>query len=242
VTVQVVDYAFTHPSIADLKAAGVKTVGRYYGQAGEPKNLTKAEAESLTSAGFEILSVYEFGAQQAAAGAAQAQADLKLFESQRTACGQPTGRPCYFAVDFDIPDYAPKYPNEPQYSLAKLGPVAAYFRVLRAALGQDCGGYGGYWFIKRAFDAGLISWGWQTLAWSGGAWDTRAQLRQTGQTEWGNVADVDTPERTDYGQWHVGQVIPPPAPPIPQPTGPTLADALVGARTTLAYLEAQQAK
>ncbi len=32
--------------------------------------------------------------------------------------------------------------------------------------------------IKRLFDGGKITWGWQTYAWSGGNWDSRAQVRQ----------------------------------------------------------------
>ena len=49
----------------------------------------------------------------------------------------------------------------------------------RSSAATRTGAYGGYYVIKRAFDAGKITWGWQTYAWSGGQWDARAQFRQT---------------------------------------------------------------
>jgi hypothetical protein len=237
-TILVLDYSFTHPTVGQLKTAGVKAVGRYLGQAmSEPKNLSAAEAESLSAAGIEIFTNFEYGAQQALGGARQAVADVALARAQRKQVGMPLGRPFYFAYDWDIPDYAPSLPNDgdPAHALAKLGPAGRYAQVIRQEMGPNAGGYGGYWAIKRLFDANLISWGFQTIAWSGGQWDPRACLRQTGQTVFGQVADVDKPERTDFGQWLHGQ--PPPQPP-PAVPGPTKAQALVAARTLMAYLEA----
>jgi len=209
-TTVVVDYSFTHPSPAALKAAGVTCAGRYFGQSGPPKNLTRAEAQALTAEGIDILTFFEYGTQQATGGAAQAAADVALARAQRKAIGMPDGRPFFFAVDFDIPDYAPAS-SDP---LKKLGPAGEYFAYIHDHMGDNAGGYGGYWFISRAFDAGLIKWGCQTVAWSGGQWDHRAQLRQTGATSniGGFVVDVDTPERADFGQWNLNTPSPPPPP------------------------------
>jgi hypothetical protein len=38
--------------------------------------------------------------------------------------------------------------------------------------------YGGYGPVKRALDGGHAKWAWQTYAWSGGRWNSRAQLQQ----------------------------------------------------------------
>ena len=238
-SIHVLDYAFQHPSVEQLHAAGVTIVGRYLGQAmTEPKNMSAAETRALTDAGIDIFTNFEYGANQVLGGARQAQADVSLFRAQRAAVGMPLGRPCYVAADFDVPDFAPSLPNEPQCAKAKLGPLWDYWHVWRTEEGPEVSaGYGGYWMLRRLFDAGLISWGFQTVAWSGGQWEPRACLRQTGVTEFGNGADVDVAERQDIGQWKVGQPVPPRPVPPPQP-GPTRAQAMVAARTVLAYLEA----
>lgn len=244
-SIVVVDYAFTHPTIEQLKAAGIEAVGRYMGQAmTEPKNLSAAEAHDLSAAGIGIFTNFEYGAQQVLGGARQAQADVALFRAQRAQVGMPAARPCFAAADWDVPDFAPHLPNDPASAKPKLGPLWDYWNVWRTEEGLEVSaGYGGYWVIKRLFDARLIGWGFQTIAWSprnkdgSVVYDPRAVLHQTGATEFGNAADVDVPERADFGQWKVG-VAPPPRPvPPPQP-GPTKAQAVVAARTVVAYLEA----
>lgn len=214
-----VDYAWVHPTLTQLKANNVTAVGRYVGQGSPPHNITKAEAEVLSNAGIDVFIFFEYGANQALGGRAQAIRDVAVFEQDRALIGMPTSRPCYFAADFDVPDYAPSLPNDPAHALEKLGPVGQYWEYIHQQLGAQSGAYGGYWLIKRLFDAGLITWGCQTIAWSGGQWEARAQLRQTGQTLLGNEMDVDVPERSDFGQWNLK---PAPTPtPAPQPgSGP----------------------
>ncbi|HEV2376225.1 MAG TPA: glycoside hydrolase domain-containing protein [Streptosporangiaceae bacterium] len=205
----VADYAFSHPTIAQLQAAGVGAVGRYFGQdaTNDGKDLTAAEAKLLSDAGISIFTIFEYGASQATGGAAQAARDVEVARAQRREVGMPDGRPVYFAVDFDIPDYAPAVKDP----LAKLGPVGEYFQALHAEMGPNVGVYGGYWAVSRVLNAGLASWAFQTVAWSGGQWDPRACLRQGGQTALGGAVDLDTPERADFGQWKVGASPPPPA-------------------------------
>ena len=74
------------------------------------------------------------------------------------------------------------------------------------------GAYGGYYVIQRLFDAGKIKWGWQTYAWSGGQWDSRAQLRQVQNGIAGGQMDEDTSEADDFGQWGHGTPAPPDQP------------------------------
>lgn len=230
----VVDYSVVHPTLAMLKSANVTAVGRYYGQGTAPKNLTKAEAQLLSDNGIEIFNIFEYRADQVLGGANQAKEDVALFRKQRDAIGAPYAA-CYFAADFDVQDYAPNLPDTPEHAMAKLGPVGRYYEYVHNQMGEYSGGYGGYYLIKRLFDAGLIKWGFQTVAWSGGKWDSRAQLRQTISTTLGNEADLDIAERTNFGQWSLEKVAKPPV--TPAPTGPTKAEALAAAELLVKYLK-----
>jgi hypothetical protein len=205
----VVDYAYQHPSVEQLKSAGVDVVGRYFSQTGstEPHNLDRAEALQLNANGIKIVSLFEYGAAQALGGAAQAMRDVEAFRAQAEQIDPPDGavirhEPCYFAADFDIPDYAPQLTNIPENAEAKLGPLADYWKVIRSERGLGVSAaYGGYWLISRLFNANLISFGFQTTAWSGGQVDRRAQLYQNGATDFGGSADVDLAKATRFGAW-----------------------------------------
>ena len=206
--------------MAVLKAAGVTAVGRYIGWDSVPgfssigKNLTTAEAAQLHGAGIAAFLAFEYATDATAQGAAQGTKDGQLAAKQLAALGAPPGMGVYFAVDFDIPDYAPALPDTAVNARAKLGPVAHYFDAIRALKpSYQVGGYGGYYAVKRLFDASLITLGWQTIAWSGGQRDHRAQLYQTGGTTLAGGADVNVHETTapDFGQW------PRPAVPAPSP-------------------------
>jgi hypothetical protein len=130
----------------------------------------------------------------------QGNKDGRLAGEQLTALGAPEGMAVYFAVDFDIADYAPSS-TDPK---AKLGPAADYFEAINALTpGYKVGVYGGFYAVSRVLSADLAALGWQTIAWSGGQWDDRAVLRQLGSQVWGNNADVDllVASTVDYGQW-----------------------------------------
>ena len=108
--------------------------------------------------------------------------------------------PVYFAVDFDIADYAPGSASPK----AKLGPAADCFAAINALTPRyTVGVYGGYYAVPRVLSAGLAARPWQTIAWSGGQWDDRAVLRQLGSEVWGSNADVDllAASAADSGQW-----------------------------------------
>jgi hypothetical protein len=191
---QGIDYSFARPSPTGIKGAGYQFVARYFDYpAGGGKLLSKGEADSLIAAGLDIIITFEDGAQNALSGYNQGVADAKQAASMVGSVGMPADRPIYFAVDFDAT------PGDQT-------PINAYFDGVASVLGINrTGMYGGYWPLSRAFDAGKIKWGWQTYAWSGGMWDTRAQVRQVlnGITVAGDsgCCDQDTSEADDFGQW-----------------------------------------
>jgi hypothetical protein len=202
----IVDYSTFRPTIQMLKQASVTSVGRYIGWDSVPgyrqigKNITTAEAHSLISNGISIFLSFEYAADAALLGAAQGDKDGRLASEQLTALGAPQGMAVYFAVDFDVADYAPTS-TDPK---AKLGPVAHYFEAINELTpGYQVGVYGGFYAVSRAMSAGLAVKGWQTIAWSGGQWYEPAVLRQLGTQVWGNNADVDllAANAADFGQW-----------------------------------------
>lgn len=186
------------PPIAALQAAGVFFVCRYLSEVNPQtsvKLLTPEEAKSLSAAGIAIVSNYEWYAERALEGEAAGVADAKIAESQHAACGGPADRPIYFSVDFDV-------------TANEEAQVAAYFRGVASVLGlHRTGAYGGMNAIRYLFDAGLIAWGWQTYAWSGGQWDGRAHLQQyqNGVILAGHRVDYNRSTADDFGQWSVGE-------------------------------------
>lgn len=220
----ILDYSTIRPSISSLKSKGVVAVGRYIGWDSVPgfgsigKNLTKGEAHDLTSAGISIFLAFEYAPDAAAHGSSQGFKDGQLAKQQLASLGAPPDMGVYFAVDFDIPDYAPALPDTPENAMAKLGPVGHYFKAINdLKYSYEVGGYGGYWAIKRLFDAGLITKGWQTVAWSGGHLDHRAVIYQNMAPAPIPGSDVNVHENAvtdpDFGQWPRPKVTPPGPPP-----------------------------
>jgi hypothetical protein len=202
---KVLDYSFVRFTGAQLHDLGASAVCRYLTVVNDStrgKLLTRAEAEQLSAAGIGIVSNFEFKATDATGGYGKGKEYGALGLAQHGQAGGPSGRPIYFSVDWDVPDYAPGLPNTPEHALAKLGPIADYFRGINEQVGgpQLTGAYGGYWAIKRLFEAGLVHWGWQTSAWSGGQWYPSATLRQK---EYRGSYDVNYTDADDFGQWRV---------------------------------------
>ncbi len=130
----IIDYSTFRPAIQMLKDAGVTAAGRYIGWDCQPgcdckgKNITKAEADELTGNGISVFLSFEYEAAAVVKGGVQGEADGKLASRQLAALGAPEGMTVYFAVDFDIPDFAPGS-TDPK---AKLGPAAGYFEAINA--------------------------------------------------------------------------------------------------------------
>ncbi|HEV2375604.1 MAG TPA: glycoside hydrolase domain-containing protein [Streptosporangiaceae bacterium] len=202
----IIDYSNFRPGIQELKGAGVTAVGRYIGWNSEPgygnpgHNIDKAEADLLIGNGISVFLCFEYEAAAASKGAPQGTEDGKLASQQLANMGAPGDMAVYFAVDFDIPDYAPGS-NDPK---AKLGPVADYFAAINACKPRyKVGVYGGYYVVSRAMEAGLAQMGWQTVAWSGGMTCDKAVLLQTGAQVWAPNADINQLMHgaADFGQW-----------------------------------------
>ena len=197
-----IDYAWQHPAPAEIKKDGYGFAFRYFSD-DHTKDLSLGEAKALHADGIAIGVVWESTSNRALDGYLAGKKDAQIALAKLKAVGNPDGV-VYFALDFDVPDYAKLLPDFPVFAIRKLGPVAHYFAgILSVIPVARVGGYGGYYPIKRLFDAKLISYGWQTLAWSGGRWEPRAQVRQVGGAVVGGVkCDLNKAMHPDYGVWH----------------------------------------
>jgi peptidoglycan hydrolase-like protein with peptidoglycan-binding domain len=186
-----IDYAWSNPkpNMSTLKSLGVGFIARYLSP--DPsKNLTVAEKNAAVAAGLAVVVVWESSANRALSGFAAGVADAQAADAQVKALGM-TGDPIHFAADFDA-------------SAAQQAAINAYLDGAASVIGKArVGLYAGFYPLSRAFNAGKITYGWQTYAWSGGQWDARAQLRQVqnGVTVAGQSADWDESMAADFGQW-----------------------------------------
>jgi len=203
-----IDYAWGRPSISSMTAGRVKFAARYLSHDTSGKNLTRSEADKLAKAGIWSVVVWETTASRAKSGGRSGgAADAKAAQTQAVSCGMPDSRPIYFAVDFDA-------------QKADWPKIADYFKGVVSVLGLErVGMYGGYNPIKWAFDENLISWGWQTYAWSGGRRDQRIHIYQyMNDQNMGDVdCDFDLAYMVDYGQWMPGKLPTAPEPPAYPP-------------------------
>ena len=212
-----IDYSFGGGlSAAEMKSHGVTFVARYLDYLPNGKVISKAEFDNIIHGGMAVVLVWEGTGKDCIRGHAGGVADAHEAERQANALGAP-GTIIYFApCDYDAP------PGDQAM-------IDAYVQGAASVLGHGrTGMYGGYWPLSRALTAGACAWGWQTLAWSGGLWDSRAVMRQgLGISVGGVQADVDTEVKghdalvDDYGQWPRPG---PPPPPVPI-TAPTLMQA-----------------
>jgi hypothetical protein len=193
-----VDYAWSHPGGAALKAAGKAFAARYL-SVDPKKNISRSEADDLAAHGVSSVVVWESTAKRPLSGRAAGISDAQAAVKQAAAAGMPASRPVYFAVDFDA-------------TAGQMPAVMAYLDGAASVLGRErTGVYGGIDVVKAALDGGHVRWAWQTRAWSEGHWDPRAHIRQGAtQTIGGVSCDLNTAMTTDYGQWMPGQT--------PQPT------------------------
>lgn len=160
-----VDYAWTHPNPAAIKAAGYMGVIRYL-STDPTKNITAAEAAALHAAGLGILLVWEAGGQNALGGANQGNVDGTQARVEAGALGYPTWCPVFAAVDFDV--QPAQYPA-----------VDAYFAAFAAAAGHPEGDYGSFALLNHMAAADHeVKFYWQTSAWSGTTVSPLAHLYQ----------------------------------------------------------------
>lgn len=174
---QVVDYSWARPGVANIKNAGYIGVMRYLSYDNTGKTVSRAEADEIRGAGLKLGLVWENAANRVKGGAAAGASDAQEALRQANALGH-TGV-IYFAIDYDAPESDQQAIND-------------YFQACATVIGKDrLGCYAGYWPLKRLFDAGIITYGWQTVAWSGGNRESRAHLYQNGGQVFSGGADVN---------------------------------------------------
>jgi hypothetical protein len=202
-----VDYSFSRPNLADLKADGHTFVCRYLshhkGTAVNGKDLSKQELSKLRKADLSVVVVWEVEALDPLKGTPEGVRDATDAKAEADSLGMHDAV-IYFACDFDV------RPNQ-------MKKVLAYLAGAASVLGSDrTGVYGGLAVVKAAMEGNVVGWGWQTYAWSSRRWHPAAQLRQTknGLTLGGGTVDQDASIFADYGQW------PRPTAPAPRPVKP----------------------
>jgi hypothetical protein len=178
-----IDFAWRKVSAQTARNMGAMFAASYL-STDRSKNWTLAMINAYHAMGLGTVCVWETSATRALAGYAAGRHDAAAALRQEVALELPPQLPIYFAVDFDE-------------TSRQARAVASYFRGVNSVLGVNrTGGYGGYWTISRLFNAGLISFGWQTSAWSGGLWDPRAQLQQYA---YHSAYDWDRAMTSEYG-------------------------------------------
>jgi hypothetical protein len=162
-----VDLSWARPGGATLARAGKEFVWRYLypdGQGG--KGLDASELSDYQSNGLEVPVGYESYARRMLEGRAAGQADAKTSQEALDALHLPSDMPIYFAADFDA---------TPEEQAA----INDYLRGCADVIGVDrVGIYGGFYVVKRAAEAGVAKWFFQTYAWSGGQWYEGNHLEQ----------------------------------------------------------------
>jgi hypothetical protein len=201
-TIQGVDYSFSHPNVAALKAAGIEFACRYLSN--DPsKDITPAELAALHGAGISVVLNWETTADAALRGYQGGLADAKAARAKASALGASVLLPIYYSVDF--PDTDTQIPVALDYLHGAADAEGHHSLV---------GVYGGLATIKAAGNAGF-SYLWQTYAWSGEptVWDPRALIRQVrnDQSIGGASVDLDEAMTGSYGQWYFGTLPTPPS-------------------------------
>jgi Domain of unknown function (DUF1906) len=189
-----IDYAFNpHPSAAAIKAAGFQYVGRYVSSMAindtNGKNLIESEKAALHAAGIKIILFAEEGAARMLGGHGAGVEDARHFSAVCKGLGMD-GAVMFACADFDA-------------TPGNQVPINAYLDGVASEIGhQRTGIYGSYYVVKRSLNAGKAAYACQTIAWSGGQWEPRAECRQFLQIRVGGVSvDLEHALRSDYGQW-----------------------------------------
>ncbi|HEX3862752.1 MAG TPA: glycoside hydrolase domain-containing protein [Stellaceae bacterium] len=190
------------------------------------KNLSVAEARTLSAAGLSIVSIFESTAQRSLSGGAGGTADGTKALTQARSIGQPSGSAIYFAVDFDA-------------TSAQTTVVLAYLAAARAALGgaYKMGAYANGAACQAARNHQLVDYTWLAggMAMRGSA-DFAAAGRATMTQDVGDKRglnlgisiDSDVALTADFGGWQVGVATVAVAP-VQTPPLPTHPDPVYGA-------------
>ena len=185
-----VDYSYSHPTPAQLKAAGKVYAVRYLTGSGA-KKLTLTEVKALDGVGIDVVANFESTAGFMLGGYSAGVSVAKTAALAASAVGMPAGRPIYFSLDLNA--------TYDQYKIAR-----EFLKGAATVIGKDaCGIYGGLFQVQWAHEDGVAPWVWQTYAWSYGQLYQHANLYQyhNGVVLGDGVVDLDRSLTVDYGQW-----------------------------------------
>lgn len=190
--VEGVDYSWGRPNVDELYRLGKRFACRYVSFSTTGKNITRREAEALNAAGIAVVTNWENRASDQLGGTSAGRAHATVAAELHTQAGGPPDRPIYFSTDFDA---SPSQLEVCHQYLAGAAREIGWGRV---------GVYGGIRTIQF-MAARDVRWLWQTYAWSGGRWDSRAHIRQyrNGVQLAGAEVDLNRATKDDFGQWGV---------------------------------------
>ncbi|MCW2674775.1 MAG: hypothetical protein JWP14_3364 [Frankiales bacterium] len=158
------DYSHARPATSAMRRFGAVGVIRYLTRSTSAKRLTQAEARQLRHDGFWVGVVFEDDAARATRGTQAGKADALFAGGQANSIGIPGDCPIFFAVDVDVDPVR----------------VLPYFRAIdETGVGRPIGVYGSQRVVDAVMNAGLATYGWQTVAWSNGRRSPLAHLLQT---------------------------------------------------------------
>lgn len=160
------DYSAGRPRGQAVRDAGYAFVLRYLSWLDNPKDLTRAELDDMTAAGIGVGTVFETTASRALSGHQGGRWDALKALDLAEVCGLPDDHPHYFAVDFDAQPH--QYETVRDY----LRGVASVIPINRIGV------YGSHAVCKMLLDLELVTYCWQTEAWSAGQWDPRFHIIQ----------------------------------------------------------------
>ena len=193
-TMNAVDYSFSRPNLAELKAHGIRCVIRYISR--DPnKCISRAEAQTLHRNGFEVGLVFEDSSANPLGGSAQGRADALFSNDVCKAIGYTAPYIVHWAMDYDPAPYG--FHASDAYA-------AEFGKIFTKA---NCGPYGGLSAIDHYAAQGYRRL-WQTLAWSqrnGGLfWSAKATMRQyaNGVTIGGGQVDMDLVLSSEFNIAH----------------------------------------
>lgn len=183
-----IDYGFGKVPGKIIADAGYQFVGRYLSY-NSAKNLNINEVADFHANDLRVIVVWETTTRRCMEGMDAGRQDSQSALTRLEGLGFTNGV-IYFACDDDFQE-------------DDMATIESYFKGVGMILPLGrIGVYGGYATVKQMFDSGLVKYGWQTYAWSHGAWDERAQVRQIdiyGPQLDGVDCDTDQTVQDDFG-------------------------------------------
>ncbi|HEY7438695.1 MAG TPA: glycoside hydrolase domain-containing protein [Acidimicrobiia bacterium] len=193
----VIDYAWTRPNAAAIRAAGYQGVMRYLSDT-PSKDIDRGERAALQTQHLEIGLNWETTETRALQGAGAGAQDAAAANARADQLGAPTNAAIYFSCDTDVPNPAA---------------VRPYYQAAHAASKRPVGVYAERAIVADEMNLGNAKYGWVTNSSSWGPQGVaapRAALQQFYGTQHlptiaGSVPTRDYDENLvmhrDWGQW-----------------------------------------